>query len=132
VYALAGVRVERIIEEEARVVVEAMPTASCGTCPACGQVSARVHSRHVRELRNLPACGRPVRVRLALRRFFCVAADCPRRTFAEQVAGATARYRRATVRLEAVLTAFTAARWSRRGGTRMSSTVPSWSTARQR
>jgi len=36
VYALAGVRVERIIEEEARVVVEAMPTASCGTCPACG------------------------------------------------------------------------------------------------
>jgi transposase len=105
-YALAGVRAERIIEEEGRVVVEAIPTASCGICPACGQASDRVHSRYVRELRDLPACGRPVRVRLALRRFFCRAADCPRRTFAEQVAGATARCRRATVRLEAVLTAF--------------------------
>ncbi len=60
----------------------------------------------MRELRDLPACGRPVRVRLALRRFVCRTADCPRRTFAEQLAGATARYRRATVRLEAVLTAF--------------------------
>ena len=105
-YALAGVRAERIIEEEGHVVVEAIPTASCGSCPACGQASDRVHSRYTRELRDLPACGRPVRVRLALRRFFCRVADCPRRTFAEQVAGATARCRRAMVRLEAVLTAF--------------------------
>ena len=105
-YALTGVRAERIIAEEGHVVVEAIPTASCGICPACGQASDRVHSRYVRELRDLPACGRPVRVRLALRRFFCRVADCPRRTFAEQVAGATARCRRAMVRLEAVLTAF--------------------------
>lgn len=105
-YELAGVRVERIVEEEGRVVVEARPTAAGGTCPACGQMSDRVHSRYVRELRDLPACGRPVRVRLALRRFFCRSADCPRRTFAEQVSGATVRCRRATVRLEAVLTAF--------------------------
>jgi len=106
VYELAGVRVERIVEEMGRVVVEARPTASCGACPACGQASDRVHSRYIRELRDLPACGRPVRVRLALRRFFCRTADCPRRTFAEQLAGATARCRRGTVRLEAVLTAF--------------------------
>jgi hypothetical protein len=106
VYELAGVRVERVIEEEGRVVIEAMPAASCGICPACGQASDRVHSRYTRELRDLPTCGRPVRVRLALRRFFCRAADCPRRTFAEQVAGATVRCRRATARLEAVLTAF--------------------------
>ena len=106
VYTLAGVRAERIIEEEGRVVIEASSTAAVGICPACGQASARVHSRYVRELRDLPACGRPVRVRLALRRFFCRSADCPRRTFAEQVPGATARSRRATARLEAVLTAF--------------------------
>ena len=105
-YELAGVCVERVVEEEGRVVVEARPTATCGSCPACGRASDRVHSRYIRELRDLPACGRPVRVRLALRRFFCRTADCPRRTFAEQLAGATARCRRATVRLEAVLTAF--------------------------
>lgn len=98
------------MEEGECVVVEAVPTAAVGTCPACGQASARVHSRYTRELAvmwtNVNPCGRSVRVRLALRRFFCPAADCPRRTFAEQLVGATARCRRATVRLEAVLTAF--------------------------
>jgi hypothetical protein len=46
-----------------------------------------------------------VRVRLRVRWFFCATA-CPRRTFAEQVLGATAPHRRATSRWEAVLTAF--------------------------
>ncbi len=103
-YELAGVRVERTTEQDGDIIVEATATAAAGRCPACGQVSTLVHSRHVRELRDLPACGRPVRVRLALRRFFCRAPDCPRRTFAEQVPGATAPHRRATVRLEALLT----------------------------
>jgi transposase len=59
----------------------------------------------VRTLRDLSACGRPVVVRLTVRRFVCQGLGCPRRTFAEQVDGATAPHRRATVRLEAVLSA---------------------------
>ncbi len=105
-YELTGVRVERIVEEEGVVAIEAAPTASGASCPNCGHASERVHSRYVRTMRDLPACGRPVRVRLRMRRFVCGAAGCPRRTFAEQVAGATAPRRRATVRLEAVLAAF--------------------------
>ena len=65
VYGLTGVRVDRFVEEEGRVVVEAMPTESRGICPACGRASDRVHGRYVRELRDLLACGRPVRVRAA-------------------------------------------------------------------
>jgi transposase len=57
-------------------------------------------------LRDLPACGRAVRVRLMMRRFVCGSVECPKRTFVEQVAGATMPHRRATVRLEAVLVAF--------------------------
>ena len=64
-----------------------------------------MHIRFVRTLRDLSACGRPVRVQLTVRRFVCRAPACSRRTFVEQVAGATARYRRATVRLESVLRA---------------------------
>ena len=105
-YELIGVRVERIVEEAGAVAIEAAPTASGATCPGCGRASERVHSRYVRTMRDLPACGRPVRVRLRMRRFVCGAAACPRRTFAEQVAGATAPHRRATVRLESVLAAF--------------------------
>jgi transposase len=100
------VRVERIVEEEEVVTIEARPTASSGACPGCGQRSGRVHSRYVRTLRDLPACGRAVRVRLAVRRFVCRTVGCPKRTFVEQVAGATTPHRRATTRLEAVLEAF--------------------------
>jgi transposase len=99
------VRVERIVEEEGALAIEARPTASGAACPGCGHASEHVHSRYARTVRDLPACGRPVRVRLRMRRFVCRAVACPRRTVVEQVAGATAPHRRATVRLEAVLAA---------------------------
>jgi transposase len=105
VYELVGVRVERIVEEGEVVVVEARSTAPGAVCPGCVQASARVHSRYVRTLRDLSACGRAVVVRLTVRRFMCQAGACSRRTFVEQVAGATVRYRRATVRLEMVVRA---------------------------
>ena len=108
-YQLAGVRVGRIREEEEQILVEATSSTTVGTCPACGQRSGRVHSTYSRVLRDLPACGRPVRVCLQVRRFFCDAATCTRRTFAEQIPGTTERFRRATVRLEAVLAALCAA-----------------------
>jgi hypothetical protein len=108
-FELAGARVERIVVGEGVVTVDARPMASGAAGPGCGRVSRRVHSRYERQVRDLPACGRPVRGRLAVRRFVCRAAACPRRTFVEQVAGATALHRRATARLEAVLTAIGAA-----------------------
>jgi transposase len=66
VYELTGVRVERIVEEDGTIAIEAAPTASGATCPGCGCASERVHSRYVRTVRDLPACGRPVRVRLKM------------------------------------------------------------------
>ncbi len=88
-YKPGGMVVSRISEEGEQVVVEAVAAASTGICPACGQESARVHSRYARALADLPACGRPVRVCLAVRRFRCANSACERRTFAEQVPGVT-------------------------------------------
>jgi len=84
--------VSRISEEGERVVVAAVVAASTAACPACGQASARIHSRYARALGDVPACGRPVRVRLAVRRFRCANPACARRTFAEQVPGVTRRH----------------------------------------
>jgi len=106
VYELAGVVVGRIAEEAAGIVIEAVSAAERGVCPACGQESDRVHSRYRRSLVDLPNCGRPVRVRLEVRRFRCANAACARRTFVEQVPGATRPHGRTIRRLEAVLAAF--------------------------
>ena len=67
---LVRVRVERIVDAAGTLAIGAAPTASVGTSSACGRASDRVDTRYVRKLRNLPACGHPVRVRLAVRRSF--------------------------------------------------------------
>ena len=56
-------------------------------CPKCGTVSGRVHSRYSRRLADAAIGGRQVEILLAVRRFFCPAPGCRRRTFAEQVDG---------------------------------------------
>ena len=70
-YDLDGVRVEQVAIAGEVVLIEAVPTAAESSCPAWGQPSARVHSRYVRALRDLPRGGRQVRVRLAVHRFRC-------------------------------------------------------------
>ncbi|MGX4690726.1 ISL3 family transposase [Streptomyces sp. JNUCC 63] len=72
-------------------------------CPDCGTVSVRVHSRYRRRLADVAVGGRPAVIDLSVRRLFCDEPGCPRRTFAEQVAGLTLRYSRYTPPLLEVL-----------------------------
>jgi transposase len=62
-----------------------------------------VHSSYVRQVRDLPLGGRPVLIHLALRRFLCTNAACPKVTFAGQADGLTARYQRWSVPLAGLL-----------------------------
>jgi transposase len=55
-----------------------------------------VHSRYRRHLGDTAVAGQPVVIHLTVRRFFCPAAGCARRTFAEQVPDLTWRYGRRT------------------------------------
>jgi transposase len=92
---VAGMVLDHFTEADGLIVVEAHCDVRELACPDCSAVSRRVHSRYERHLTELPVGGRRVVVRLTVRRFFCDAPDCPRRTFVEQVPGLTSRYARA-------------------------------------
>jgi transposase len=84
-------------------VVEARTAQVQAACGACGALSSRVHSGYVRQIQDGPAGGRPVVIRLAVRRLFCPNLACPVVTFAEQVEGLTVRYRRRSLPLLGLL-----------------------------
>ena len=68
-------------------------------CPLCGRRSRRVHSRYWRTLADRPWNGRPVVLRLLVRRFRCGNTDCPRRIFTERLPELVAPQARRTMRL---------------------------------
>jgi transposase len=78
-------------------------------------VSRRVHSRYQRRLLDTAIGGSEVVICLAVRRFACPAADCAKKTFAEQVQGLTSRHARRTPAVTAVLGAVALALGGRAG-----------------
>lgn len=100
---LAGVIVEEVAVAAGLLLVIARARAGTAACPACGTASSRVHSRYSRRLADAAIGGRRVEICLAVRRFFCPAAGCKRKIFAEQVEGLTTRYARKTPPLAAML-----------------------------
>jgi transposase len=93
---LAGVIIEEVAVAAGLLLVVARAKAATAACPKCGTASGRVHSRYQRRLADAAIGGRQVEIRLAVRRFFCLAPGCKRTTFAEQVDGLTSRYARKT------------------------------------
>ena len=72
-------------------------------CPYCSAASSAVHSRYLRTIKNLPAFGNKVCLRLNTRKFYCSNQDCDRKLFAERFDGHFARYKRITDRLRGKL-----------------------------
>ena len=95
----ASLTVVQVLPRPDRVTIVAHPRSTTATCPECGTVSQRVHSQHERTLGDLPWQGRPVALRVQARRFRCLDPACPRRTFAERLAGVAAGAARRTERL---------------------------------
>jgi transposase len=83
--------------------VEARCTVAGADCPACGGWSTQVHSSYLRFPGDLACAGRPCVLVLRVRRFVCATAECPRRTFVEQVPGVTRRHGRTTERLRSAM-----------------------------
>jgi hypothetical protein len=110
---LAGVIVEEVAVAAGLLLVMAGARAPEAACLKCGTVSGRVHSRYSRRLADAAIGGRQVEILLAVRRFFCPAPGCRRRTFAEQVGGLTVRYARKTPLLAGC---WGASRWRWRAG----------------
>ncbi|WP_202896294.1 ISL3 family transposase [Actinopolymorpha pittospori] len=91
------------VELTSALEVSARTRSTGAACPRCGSVSRRVHSRYLRQLADTAMGGRPVLIKLQVRRLFCATATCPAVTFAEQVPGLTSRYARRTPLLRTLL-----------------------------
>ncbi len=100
---LDGLVMEEVGLSEDSVNVTARACAPGAVCPACGARSRRVHSYYDRRLADSAVGGRPVVLRVRVRRFRCPATTCPRATFVEQVTGLTFPYGRRSLRLHTVL-----------------------------
>jgi transposase len=94
-----GSRLVRACFDVESLTVHLTTTAPTAACPLCGSDSRRVHGRYTRRLDDLPCLGRPVRLRVVVRRFVCQRPGCPRRIFAERLPGFAAPRARVTDRL---------------------------------
>ena len=98
-----GLCVDGVEDGEVGVIIRVYPASSGGSCPDCGTWSARVHSRYMRKLNDLPIGGRRVQLVVRARRFFCDASSCRRWTFAERLDGTVAPKARRTGRLDEIV-----------------------------
>lgn len=95
------------LERETRMIqLRVRSKASSGQCPYCGEWSTRVHSWYERQLKDTPCGGYGIQIILEVRRFFCRAGQCKRKTFAERVPRITQPYARRTNRLETIVQTF--------------------------
>ncbi|MEU1514839.1 ISL3 family transposase [Streptomyces sp. NPDC005811] len=118
----AGVRVERVEVLADRTLLQVSSTHLSRSCPDCGLPSRRVHSRYDRRLDDRPVAGQRTVALLTVRRFFCDASTCVRRTFVEQIDGVTEPYQRASTGLRRWLHAI-AAELGGRPGARLCRTL---------
>jgi len=82
---LRHVKVENVIVADQEMTLIASTTRKRAQCPLCQRWSKRTHSRYWRTIADQPWAGRPVAIRLRVRRFFCLNRHCPRRIFAERL-----------------------------------------------
>ena len=83
----AGLTVDEVLSSPDQIIILTTPDQKVALCPSCAEPSDRTHSHYRRTLHDLPWQGRPVRLYVRARRFRCLNLACPRRTFAESLAG---------------------------------------------
>jgi transposase len=72
----ADLVVEQVLPDPDRVVVVCRARSVAASCPVCGQISSRVHSRYRRKLADLPWQGRVVSLTFWARRLHCANGTC--------------------------------------------------------
>jgi transposase len=96
---LSSLVIDDVADQDGVIVVRARTAGGTVRCPQCGAPTGRVHGYFERTLADVPADGRPVVVRVRVRRLRCPVLGCPVQTFREQVPGVLDRYQRRTTRL---------------------------------
>ena len=81
---LPEVQIEEV-EVAEEITLTLRTTSPTASCPSCGTASSRMQSRYTRTLRDLPSGGRPIRLILHVRRFFCKKSTCAQKIFVERL-----------------------------------------------
>ncbi|GHO82517.1 ISL3 family transposase [Dictyobacter formicarum] len=98
-----GMVIASVHAETNRIVVHIACSLPIALCPACGQPSERIHEAYGRTVVDLPCGGRPVILKLSVRKFVCRTATCSRRIFTERFSDLVLSYARMTNRLSETL-----------------------------
>lgn len=98
-----GLKITSVSESLDGLLVHVSSTRRRAKCPLCSKASRHVHSHYSRSPADLPSVGRPIRLVLSVRRFFCKVADCPRKVFAERLPELLEPSSRLTTRLRTAL-----------------------------
>jgi zinc-finger of transposase IS204/IS1001/IS1096/IS1165 len=99
-----GLSIDHVEIGGTEIVAVARSRAAAVSCPDCGHVSTRIHSRYRRCVADLPAHDRRVRTLLTARRFRCGSVRCPRKIFGERFdEEITQPYARRTARLQGLV-----------------------------
>lgn len=99
---LPGFQVEEV-EVAFEITLTLRTTSPTASCPSCGSVSSRIHSRYTRTLRDLPSSGRPIRLLVHVRRFFCQESTCAQKIFTERLPDLCHPHAQRTKRLQEAL-----------------------------
>ena len=62
-----GLVIEGVETDVDKLIITARSASTTAACPACGAISASVHSRYQRVLSDLPCQGRAVQIRVCAR-----------------------------------------------------------------
>src|SRR5829696_3240241 len=101
-----GLRLRDVAIDAEMVSLSVESSCPSAACPVCGRRTARLQSRYLRTLADLPWGGRSVRLSLRVRRLRCADSGCPRKFFAERLPSVVEPYARKTTRLHEVLELF--------------------------
>ena len=99
---LPDVQVEEV-EVACEITLTLRTTSPMAPCPSCGTPSSHIQSRYIRTLRDLPSSGRPIRLIMQVRRFFCKESTCAQKIFAERLPELCRPYAQRTNRLQEAL-----------------------------
>jgi transposase len=91
------------VEEAEEITLILRTTAPTAPCPSCGTASSRIQSRYTRTLRDLPSVGRPLRLIMQVRRFFCRNHTCAQKIFVERLSELCHPHAQRTKRLQQAL-----------------------------
>jgi transposase len=102
-FSLRGFEVTEVISTKEQLIISASSQSVQAECPACHEVSQRVHSYYQRSPRDLPVSGQAVQLQLRVRRFRCLNPQCSQKTFAERLPDLVVPTARRTIRLTVLL-----------------------------